>query len=373
MEEVYTPTDFFNLPDYLQRKILIEDLDLQSIGNLCDAVSIEKDKNPGAVKFFQDFCENVQFWQDKFQYDFPRSFPSINRDATKTGAAKSIFYWKNSYEAYKKTMPLWEEAFIKDSWNGDLRGVRSLLLRGVDPDIQDEKDQTALMIAVRGNRPRIVEALLEAGADVNVEERHYGNTALIYAAEMGFPETIKLLLDFGADVNHQDNQGNKALVGSEGVEIFKMLLEAGLELDYQNDEGETVLIAASKYGDAETIKLLLTTGFDVNHEDNDGNTALMGAAEFENDEIVEVLLLAGADINHQADDGDTALIRSLYAYDRNEPVDRDLETIFRIIKYKPDPDKRNLDGNTAVDLAEGLGLDSVVDALLYLRRMKKAL
>ena len=39
-EPVYTPFEFFNLPNYLQRKILIEELDLRSINNLCKGAQI---------------------------------------------------------------------------------------------------------------------------------------------------------------------------------------------------------------------------------------------------------------------------------------------------------------------------------------------
>ena len=39
-EPIITPFEFFNLPDYLQRRILIEELSLESINNLCKGAQI---------------------------------------------------------------------------------------------------------------------------------------------------------------------------------------------------------------------------------------------------------------------------------------------------------------------------------------------
>ena len=53
-ETVYTPSEFFNLPDYRQREIMKE-LDLDSIENLCFAAY--KSKSEKAQRFFSSYCE----------------------------------------------------------------------------------------------------------------------------------------------------------------------------------------------------------------------------------------------------------------------------------------------------------------------------
>ena len=64
--------------------------------------------------------------------------------------------------------------------SGDIQGVRELLDRGVDPNIQDRSGYTALIFAARGANIEIVELLLNYGADPSIREIH-GDTAIMMA------------------------------------------------------------------------------------------------------------------------------------------------------------------------------------------------
>lgn len=67
--------------------------------------------------------------------------------------------------------------------------------------------QTALMLAVSHGRLEMVRALLECGADVNVQDDE-GSTALMCASEHGRAEIVKLLLEQpGCDISIVDNVG----------------------------------------------------------------------------------------------------------------------------------------------------------------------
>ncbi len=63
--------------------------------------------------------------------------------------------------------------------------VRTLLSHGVAPDMRMPGGGTALILAAALGLPRLAEALLEAGADVNAADEH-GTTPLLAAAQSGF-------------------------------------------------------------------------------------------------------------------------------------------------------------------------------------------
>lgn len=73
------------------------------------------------------------------------------------------------------------------------------------PDVFVQAGQTALMLAVSHGRQEMVRALLECGADVNVQDDE-GSTALMCASEHGRAEIVKLLLEQpGCDISIVDN------------------------------------------------------------------------------------------------------------------------------------------------------------------------
>ena len=62
-----------------------------------------------------------------------------------------------------------------------------------------------MMLAVSHGRQEMVRALLECGADVNVQDDE-GSTALMCASEHGRAEIVKLLLEQpGCDISIVDN------------------------------------------------------------------------------------------------------------------------------------------------------------------------
>lgn len=91
--------------------------------------------------------------------------------------------------------------------NQDARVLQELLQQGMD--INSAKNAfklTPLYIAARDGNLRAVDALINAGADVNYVCRN-GATALFVACENGHLEAVKYLIAAGADVNAACNNG----------------------------------------------------------------------------------------------------------------------------------------------------------------------
>ncbi len=198
--------------------------------------------------------------------------------------------------------------------------VKLLLDAGANVNHQDKDGQTALTKATSGligavsgvYSPvmlNIVRMLLAARANPNIQDK-YGTTPLIFAVKYENIELVKLLLDAGANVNHQNKDGDTALIMASGDEfwnylcrrtssyimadIIKLLLAKGANPNFQNHLGMTALMSASSNGHTEIVRLLLTAGANVNLQNHLGWTALNMARDCDHTEIVGLLKGAGA-------------------------------------------------------------------------------
>ena len=110
---------------------------------------------------------------------------------------------------------------------GDIATVKALLTNKEIVNAKNIGEWTALMEAAGGGHTAIVQALLDAGADINVKDNEGGLTALIVAAALGQTDVVKVLLDAGADVNARDAVGETALrkaQESEQTKVVEILL-----------------------------------------------------------------------------------------------------------------------------------------------------
>ena len=93
----------------------------------------------------------------------------------------------------------------------NLKSIPFLIRQGADLNVQDSDGKTALMYAVMNNDDETVKMIIEsAGVDLNVQTRH-GVTALMIAVADRKPTYVTLLLDAGADVSVEDKLQQSAL------------------------------------------------------------------------------------------------------------------------------------------------------------------
>lgn len=88
---------------------------------------------------------------------------------------------------------------------------------------------------------------IKAGTDLNLREPAVGSTPMITAAVFDKPEVVKALIDAGAEVNLKNNEGSTALHSAAflcRVEIVELLLAKGadktLKNNYQATAGESI-------------------------------------------------------------------------------------------------------------------------------------
>ena len=146
--------------------------------------------------------------------------------------------------------------------------LRMLLFAGADPNIADTKQQTTpltilLMNDNLSNMSECIELLLDYGAATNVYDIH-GKTPLLYALDSSSGDKFKiseLLLNAGANPNLPDKNNGMTpthVAAKNGdLDIVKLFVKHGANLQLKDKSGNTVLDIAKQKGlDVELSSML---------------------------------------------------------------------------------------------------------------------
>uniref|UniRef100_A0A8D1D4R3 Ankyrin repeat domain-containing protein 6 n=1 Tax=Sus scrofa TaxID=9823 RepID=A0A8D1D4R3_PIG len=197
---------------------------------------------------------------------------------------------------------------------GHLSVVQILLKAGCDLDVQDDGDQTALHRATVVGNTEVIAALIQEGCALDRQDKD-GNTALHEASWHGFSQSAKLLVKAGANVLAKNKAGNTALhlaCQNSHAQSTRVLLLGGSRADLKNNAGDTCLHVAARYNHLSIIKLLLSAFCSVHEKNQAGDTALHIAAALNHKKVVKILLEAGADGTIVNNAGQTPLETARY-------------------------------------------------------------
>lgn len=312
------------------------------------------------------------------------------------------------------------------SRSGSADVVDLLLSTGANVNARGARGQTALMWAVAQRHSDVVTVLLAHGADVQARSDEWGyvqavpphgrleynrniphgrDTALMFAARVGDLESARLLVRAGANVHDADAWGVSALVlaaHSGFGDLVEFLLDMGADAN-SSAAGFTALHEAIMRRDEKTVMTLLAHGADPNaplrtwtptrrsSADFNFPPQFIGAspywlaARFTQPSVMRALVKAGADprfVQH-ADyypDGPpehrvesiTPLMaatglgggRAWVAPDRSQREALMLETVKLVMDVDVDVNVATADGRTALDAAQALKYQSVIEFLV---------
>jgi len=298
-------------------------------------------------------------------------------------------------------LPYTPQAFIESVENEDKVAIKLFLIAGMNPNTKDKKGDPVLRHAIQNRSLPVLEELIDAGADVNLEGQH-GRTALTWAVFDRFAEGVNVVLNHGANAASRNlafilaassgqidslrqivkkgvdlqKVGGRALRAAASTEnlipMVKTLLDLGIDVNSQSEEGWTPLLEGVRdKAHLNMVKTLLDVGADVNARctckgyGGGGFTPLLLATKNGYEDIARLLIARGADVNAKTDWGKkTPLLYMVDGYSANsDNAPAEIEVIRMLIDAGARKDEKDSEGRTALMIAEMKGHDAIISLL----------
>jgi ankyrin repeat protein len=170
---------------------------------------------------------------------------------------------------------------VKSTEEGQLNDVIYHIETGANPNQRDIKNEkTLLYIATERGGDKIVEYLVEKGANIHAKNQ---KTLLHIATERGDFKIVEYLVEKGADINAK----------SESQTSFQIALKrlSGADIKVMSDK--PVLYIASERGDYKMVKYLIEKGAEINAK-SENHTPLHIVYKKEHWDIFHLLTVNGA-------------------------------------------------------------------------------
>ena len=198
-----------------------------------------------------------------------------------------------------------ETPLIMAAKRGNAAHVRRLIESGAVVNLGDNNGRFPLWFAVRENRVKIAELLMDAGADI-------GEGMLHAAARGDAAEMVRLLVVRGnANVNARNDAGETPLhiaAAHNAAEVIRnLLIHPDANVNARTPDGRTPMHYAAERDAVAAVEVLLSTpGAQVDAADDAENTALHIAALHDANRVAALLYKAGADDTAKNHAGQTA-------------------------------------------------------------------
>ncbi len=255
-------------------------------------------------------------------------------------------------------MPLMHtnKGFLKAAERGDVDVLKSYLAGKHAAEylkVTDREGYTALHLAAKAGKINTIDALLDAGADIEATGSiHY--TPLAIAVMNGRNEALRHFLVNGADANGkaQGSATPLSIAAARGSATgVTYLLEAKADPNLNQP-----LLQAAQHDRTEIVKLLLAAGADIDINDDQKRCPLHYAAINNSQKMVTLLLDSGADINQRDSANGYSPLHWAIVYNRQQMIEH-------LIEKGANPDVKTNNGLNALEYARSHGNEFAVRLL----------
>jgi len=246
--------------------------------------------------------------------------------------------------------------------SGHIKIVRALTSTGTDPNIEDNRDSTPLMLAIANAHTEIALHLISL-KNIEIDGPYDGHNPLDSAIKKNLPEVVMALLEKGVNTEitsapdlSDDIWPLHLAVVYGHTEIVRILIKKD---DGVNDASQgyeyTPLHYAAQYNHIEITRILIGNGADVNATCGQGQTALHIAVTEVHTAIAITLMGYGAALNAEDHYNNTPL---KLAKDNNRtPTQHAMENPLHYAARNMAPDL------VALLIAKGYSLTKKIDGL----------
>ena len=184
------------------------------------------------------------------------------------------------------------ESLIDAIYNHNLELTKSLVENGADIHFDND---SALTTAIRKGVGKIIEYLLEKGADIHNVPNTAINEGLITAIEEYDYDLILYFLENGADIHAYNELSLSSAIKGGDMQLIRYLLQHGANIhNIPTTEMHECLTISIYVSNFEIVRYLILNDADI-HSNND--SALTTAIKSGNMQIVKYLIKHGANIS----------------------------------------------------------------------------
>lgn len=192
-----------------------------------------------------------------------------------------------------------------DFWDavsrGDCEVVTTMLNRNMSVWQSDADGLTPLVMAIIAGDEEMMLLLINHGASVHQTVGRMPPLMHAISKKHDAPRLMNLLLDRGANLNvilAAEKHTALHLAASRGVvDAVDFLTSRNMDLEQEDSRGRTALMVAAENGHLTTVRVLIAKGADIRAQSHNGRTAMMWGANNGHIDVVTYFLDQGMGVD----------------------------------------------------------------------------